>query len=113
MKITHTLLLVFAVALMGACSDSPTEPRITPGFDVSCYQQFCSFQNNSTGGNYAAWIFGDGSPNSTQWQPTHLYPSCERFQARLTICPGPNSAANKCDETSGVIYPCPNVADPY
>ena len=106
--IVRKLFLLFALlGLLFGCDDTPTEPRITAGWSASCYEMTCSFVNQSTGANHAIWTLGDGSAPTSEWEPTYRYPACDEFFVTLQVCPGPNSAADKCDSSSGLVRSCP------
>lgn len=94
-------------ALLSACNDSPTNPRIVAGWSPSCYEMVCSLTNQSTGGNYAVWQLGDGSPQIADWNVVHRYPACDDFFVTLTVCPNKDSSQDQCDVASGLVRSCP------
>lgn len=56
--------------------------------------------NNSTGGGSSyQWDFGDGSPTSNQFEPTHTYSGIGQYTITLIIDPGTNCS----DTTTRVI----------
>jgi gliding motility-associated-like protein len=63
---------------------------------ITCPGQSVDFVNTSTGnGNLTyAWNFGDGSPTSTQQNPSHIYTGVGNFTVRLIV-----TDVNGCKDT--------------
>jgi gliding motility-associated-like protein len=57
--------------------------------DNGCYPLDVKFTNYSVGGTSFTWDFGDGSPISTDRNPTHTYQDPGTYTAVLTV-PGPD-----------------------
>ena len=62
-----------------------------------------SFINNSIFSNSYLWLFGDNSPNSTEFEPTHVYELDDTYQILLLAENGP------CTDTAFVVV----TVDPY
>ena len=62
-----------------------------------------SFINNSIFSNSYLWLFGDNSPNSTEFEPTHVYELDDTYQVLLLAENGP------CTDTAFVVV----TVDPY
>ena len=54
---------------------------VTPA--AGCVPYLASFNNTSLAGQQFIWDFGDGSPTSTAFSPTHLYPNVGSFTISL------------------------------
>jgi len=62
-----------------------------------------SFINNSIFSNSYLWLFGDNSPNSTEFEPSHVYDLDDTYQVLLLAENGP------CTDTAFVVV----TVDPY
>ncbi len=98
-SITHTFTKggVYQVKMTASngCSDTTTTETITV-FDqplikfsadkiAGCAGLSVKFKNESVGGTSYIWDFGDGSPNSTEVSPEHVYTGDQEFYSvRLT-----------------------------
>ena len=63
-----------------------------------------AFTNTSTGGSARSWVFGDGSPANTTFEPTHVYSTLGEFNVTLTIT-SPTGGAPK-PRTAYVVTGC-------
>ena len=77
---------------LGAIDASISTP--TP---VICIPDPVTFQNNSQNGNQFLWDFGDGTPTSTDFEPTHVYPNPGIYLVTLIVsdaagCYSPDTA---------------------
>ncbi len=88
--------------------NKPTASFIPPA--SVCVGTPMTFIDNSTGGNplFYSWDFGDGSPISTQQNPTHTYAApgtyCVTLRARKTI--------NGCDDDTTICVVVEDVPNP-
>lgn len=57
--------------------DNPNAAFTPSSSVVSVFDSQIAFNNQSTGADSYSWDFGDGSPNSTQENPVHTFPSDE------------------------------------
>lgn len=57
----------------------------TAGFTTTNAGLSVQMTNTSTGGNSYLWDFGDGSPNSTEFNPIHDYASTGAYTIKLTV----------------------------
>lgn len=55
---------------------------------VNCESYEVKFENTSTGGFSYIWDFGDGSPTSTDFEPTHNYADTGVYTITLIVNPG-------------------------
>lgn len=74
---------------------------------VGCDPYTAEFDNTSLAGETWLWNFGDGSPTSTAFEPTHTFPGPGTYTVTLTA-----SNPNTCNLTSTVtfdirVYPKP------
>jgi len=86
------------------CSDTATStvvvnqgptPSFTSNAQMSCSTPFTvNFTNTSVGGVSYVWNFGDGTPTSTQPNPSHTYAAVGSYTVTLTV-----TAANGCSNT--------------
>ncbi|HFA50235.1 MAG TPA: PKD domain-containing protein [Bacteroidetes bacterium] len=90
------------------------------GFDFTVDEMSVSFTNNSVGGTFWNWDFGDGQ-SSTEFEPTHVYGSGGTFEVSLTVgnqsCGSalsrdvfvetPNAAGEQFLVDDLVVYPSP------
>jgi gliding motility-associated-like protein len=85
-----------------------TAQFVTP--DKGCVPYTAQFSNTSLGGTDFIWDFGDGSPVSTEVNPSHLYANTGTYTVRLTAID--TSTCNKTHDTTFVItvYPIPTAA---
>lgn len=68
-------------------SSGVTVTRVTAAFSSttsSCQHDQVTFYNNTTGASSYEWDFGDGSPSSSQFAPTHVYTSPGTYTTTLT-----------------------------
>lgn len=72
---------------------------ITPA--SGCVPYNASFNNTSLAGQSFTWNFGDGSPVSTQTNPTHLYSATGSYTIHLTAID--SGTCNKIDSTTYTI----------
>lgn len=87
-------------------------PGISPGFTTShiCLGETADFINTSTvdaGTLTYAWDFGDGSPSSTQENPSHDYANPGTYLVALTV-----TSNTDCEETYEKyvnVYPVPSA----
>ena len=81
-------------------------------FGSNPYQNACPTQPVSFNANYPAktysWNFGDGSPVSTQANPTHTYTATNRTHTFLTVTNGCSNSAT----ATQTISIAPNLAFP-
>ena len=77
--------------------------------DKGCQPHTAVFENTSIGGTDFIWNFGDGSPTSSEINPTHIYTNTGTFTVTLTAID--TSTCNKQDVTSFniVVYPIPTA----
>jgi FOG: PKD repeat len=79
-------------------------PQVTAQFatpSVGCVPYNAVFTNNSLGGLSFLWIFGDGSPNSTDENPTHLYSAVGTYTVKLYAFD--STSCNKIDSSTAII----------
>ncbi len=72
---------------------------VTPAF--GCVPYNAAFDNTSLAGQSFTWDFGDGSPVSTQTNPSHLYPNTGTYTIRLTAVD--SGTCNKIDSAKYTI----------
>ena len=91
--VTHTFTKggIYEVKLIASngCSDTTTteiitvydQPQIQIGADVveGCSGLTVNFRNESVGGTSYVWDFGDGSPTSTEFAPSHVYTGTQEY----------------------------------
>ena len=82
---------------------------VTPAF--GCVPYNAAFNNTSLAGQSFTWNFGDGSPVSTQTNPTHLYSSIGNYTIHLTAVD--SGTCNKTDSTTYTITVNPNPSSSY
>jgi gliding motility-associated-like protein len=106
------------VTTQAGCSDTITQtitvlppPVINFSFNNSCINDTVSFTNQTQDPNLAqvtyTWLFGNGSPNSTQTNPIQIYPNVGTFNVSLIA-----SNAGGCTDTltqAVTVYPLPQV----
>lgn len=106
------------VTTQAGCSDTITQtitvlppPVINFSFNNSCMNDTVSFTNQTQDPNLAqvsyTWLFGNGSPNSTQTNPIQIYPNAGTFNVSLIA-----SNAGGCTDTltqAVTVYPLPPV----
>jgi gliding motility-associated-like protein len=106
------------VTTQAGCSDTITQtitvlppPVINFNFNNSCMNDTVSFTNQTQDPNLAqvsyTWLFGNGSPNSTQTNPIQIYPNAGTFNVSLIA-----SNAGGCTDTltqAVTVYPLPPV----
>jgi gliding motility-associated-like protein len=106
------------VTTQAGCSDTITQsitvlppPVINFSFNNSCMNDTVSFSNQTQDPNLAqvtyTWLFGNGSPNSTQTNPINIFPNAGTFNVSLIA-----SNAGGCTDTltqAVTIYPLPPV----
>jgi gliding motility-associated-like protein len=106
------------VTTQAGCSDTITQsitvlppPVINFSFNNSCMNDTVSFSNQTQDPNLAqvtyTWLFGNGSPNSTQTNPIQIFPNAGTFNVSLIA-----SNAGGCTDTltqAVTIYPLPPV----
>ncbi|RKZ99347.1 MAG: hypothetical protein DRQ47_11185, partial [Gammaproteobacteria bacterium] len=65
-----------------------------------------SFANLSsgTGNATASWDFGDDSPLSAEWEPTHTYQSSGDFNVTLTITSASDGSVDALTETVSIAW---------
>lgn len=68
----------------------------TAGFTVVTNANVVNFTNSSTGATSYVWDFGDGSPTSTEANPTHAYTAGGMYEVTLT-------ATNECGSISATM----------
>lgn len=61
------------------------EPNV---YMVNCRDYTIRFENTSIGGFSYSWDFGDGSPTSDAFQPTHTYADTGTYRITLYVNPG-------------------------
>jgi PKD repeat protein len=62
-------------------------------YDTLACSRAIRFHNSSIGGASASWNFGDGSPLSTDFDPTHVYTVGGTYTVTLTLSNGPFCSA--------------------
>lgn len=95
---THTYAAagVYVVQLVGqtaqGCRDTFSKqvvvnPVPTAAFSASnvCFGEEVTFTDQSVGATAWVWDFGDGSPTSTQQNPSHLYAGAGTYTVTLTV----------------------------
>ena len=106
------------VTTQAGCSDTITQsitvlppPVINFSFNNSCMNDTVSFSNLTQDPNLAqvgyTWLFGNGSPNSTQTNPIQIYPNAGTYNVSLIA-----SNAGGCTDTltqAVTVYPLPPV----
>lgn len=75
------------------CKDTLIEPNFASAtttkadfsfpLDTICKGQTFQFNNQSVGGSQTIWNFGDGSPTSTKWEPSHAYVNSGVYNVQL------------------------------
>ncbi len=91
-------------------------PQVTALFSTppgGCVPYTADFVNNSLGGLNFIWDFGDGTPPSTQDNPSHLYPVVGTYIVKLKAFD--STSCNKEDSISFTITvsPIPSAAYTY
>lgn len=79
-------------------------------YDTLSCSNAIRFSNLSQGGASASWNFGDGSPISTNFTPTHIYSIAGNYTVTLTLSNGPF-----CSATYSLLVHAPigqNIATP-
>lgn len=91
---THGLFLICCVECffqltLPVLAHAQVQAVFTENPPTGCGQASIQFKDQSTG-NPSSWLwnFGDGSPTSTQQNPTHFYPSPGTYQVTLTASNG-------------------------
>jgi gliding motility-associated-like protein len=106
------------VTTQAGCSDTITQsitvlppPVINFSFNNSCMNDTVSFTNQTQDPNLPqvsyTWLFGNGSPNSTQTNPIQIYPNAGTYNVSLIA-----SNAGGCTDTltqAVTVYPLPPV----
>jgi gliding motility-associated-like protein len=106
------------VTTQAGCSDTISQtitvlppPVINFSFNNSCMNDTVSFTNQTQDPNLAqvtyTWLFGNGSPNSTQTNPVQIYPNAGTYNVSLIA-----SNAGGCTDTltqAVTVYPLPPV----
>ncbi|MBA3900714.1 MAG: PKD domain-containing protein, partial [Bacteroidetes bacterium] len=86
-------------------ADFARNGETSPLDTAHCLGPMDIFTNNSTNGQSYHWNFGDGSPTSTAFSPSHLYQSPGTYNVSLSL-----SSAIGCKDTlvkQMVIHPIP------
>ncbi|MCG9912213.1 MAG: PKD domain-containing protein [Flavobacteriales bacterium] len=97
------------------CSGNSSNPAVVVTIDTAPNASFTvsgssptfTFNNTSTGGNTYTWDFGDGSPASNAFSPTHTYNQAGSFIVTLTV-------SNDCGEDKAyftVIIPNTGIGE--
>jgi gliding motility-associated-like protein len=68
---------------------------------IGCAPYTVTFDNTSQAGQTFIWDFGDGSPGSTEFQPTHIYTVPGQYTIRLIA--NNDFTCNKTDDTTIAI----------
>lgn len=76
-QITNCEKLVYA--------DMPAKTPDPKVYDARCDGYTVKFENSSVGGITYNWDFGDGSPESTEFEPTHTYADTGTYEVKLVI----------------------------
>jgi gliding motility-associated-like protein len=76
---------------------SKIEATLSTGTPVVCIPDPVIFQNDSENGDTYEWVFGDGSPNSFEFEPTHYYTDPGTYEVMLIVsdaagCYSPDTA---------------------
>ncbi len=129
--ITNLSAGVYSVEIMdvNGCTEMVTETvlsnsSVTAGFNIADHSvdiaagQLAVFTNNSVGASHYRWDFGDGSDNSTQPNPVHLYDSVGVFPVTLIASQGPCTDTTKFlvhayDESLSVETPHEDLMNMY
>jgi len=75
-----------------------------------------SFSGSSSGGTTPhtySWDFGDGTPISTDQNPTHVYAADGSYTATLTVTDGSRPPVTATDTATVTVNPGPLVADAH
>ncbi|MEY5132890.1 MAG: hypothetical protein RLZZ198_894 [Bacteroidota bacterium] len=113
-----TYTVTHIVTTQAGCSDTISQtitvsppPTINFNFNNSCANDTVSFTNLTQDPNLAqvtyTWLFGNGSPNSTQINPIQIYPNAGTFNVSLIA-----SNAGGCTDTltqAVTVYPLPPI----
>jgi gliding motility-associated-like protein len=80
------------------------EAVVVPQLDMTTFVSYCqgltiSFENSSYGGTNYEWDFGDGSPVSNEFEPTHTFPGPGTYTVTLVVNPGWT-----CTDTSTEVF---------
>lgn len=81
---------------------NPNAVAIANGDTLGCAPMTVNFLNNSTSAVNYVWNFGDGSPTTTQVNPTHVYTQAGSYTATL-IANNPDGCTTSSDTTSLTI----------
>ncbi|WP_119845707.1 PKD domain-containing protein, partial [Reichenbachiella sp. MSK19-1] len=62
-------------------------PNVSFDYTNNCFGEDIQFTNQTTGNNITSysWNFGDGTPTSTDQNPTHLYAATGEYDITLTV----------------------------
>ena len=108
---------VTLIALNNGCTDTITffnyvyvRPAVAE-FEatLSCDTPFTvTFQNNSIAADSYTWDFGDGSPTSTEFEPTHIYLLPGYYEVELTVTSDTTNCINREIENFTITDPVAN-----
>ena len=99
-------ILVLLAGLSAGCDDpfsSGDGHLVAAGFTSETDGLFVKFLNTSQGANAWQWTFGDGSPESNDFEPTHEYNASGSYTVRQVACPDDNLQGDRCDTATGRV----------
>jgi len=91
MKTRFIIPVIAILFVLQSCGEKNTTPNdgITANFTISGYEIEApcpiTFVNTSTSGATYNWDFGDATPNSAQFNPTHTYTLAGSYNITLTV----------------------------
>jgi gliding motility-associated-like protein len=78
--------------------------------DAGCAPYLAAFNNTSLAGQQFYWNFGDGSPISTDFNPTHLYPNVGTYTVTLVAVDSNTCNIADTDSLKILVSPKPQAA---
>ncbi len=99
------------------CTEGPPNAAFAPSANnVSSLDAEIEFVNNTTGGVSYVWDFGDGSPQTTEEEPTHTYSETDAYFEVMLVATSPmgciDTAYSSIHVYEELIYYIPNTFTP-
>lgn len=99
------------------CTEGPPNAAFAPSANnVSSLDAEIEFVNNTTGGVFYVWDFGDGSPQTTEEEPTHTYSETDAYFEVMLVATSPmgciDTAYSSIHVYEELIYYIPNTFTP-